>query len=95
MGVACDEGQQGLERVPDAHVDEHLGAIALLPGEAGHRGRIALVGLEAPHEARGGVCHRVDRVESRKEPGHLGGIASGGQPTDVHLGKLVGHSGRP
>ena len=67
MGLAVDEGAQRLDRLPDRHVDDQA-----VVAEGADGGGVAVLGLEAPDEARARVGDGVDRREGRDEVGQAG-----------------------
>ena len=53
------------------------------------RGRVALLGLEAPDEPRGGVRERVHGVEEGHEIGDERRIDGRHEAADVELGEVI------
>src|SRR3954453_801371 len=84
--LRLDEGRERVDRLPDRHVDDH--AIVLVGAQGGG---VALLGLQAPDEARRGVGHGVDRVEQRHELGHDRPAGA----ADVELGDVEGGHSYP
>jgi len=66
---AVNLAQQVLGVGPDGHVDDNAGAAGRVPLECLDRGRVAVLGLQPPEEARCLLSGRVDRVEGSHETG--------------------------
>jgi hypothetical protein len=80
VGVAVDEGAQRLERLPDRHVHDQA-----VVAEGADRRRVAVLGLEAPHEPGAGVGDGVDRLEGLGEPRHPRAVERLQRQRDVDL----------
>jgi hypothetical protein len=80
VGVAVDEGAQRLERLPDRDVHDQA-----VVAEGADRRRVAVLGLEAPDEARAGVGDRVDRRQRRHEAGQQRRVERLARQGDVDL----------
>src|SRR5262249_56798979 len=74
---------QSLERLPHRHVEEDQWIV-----ERADRGRIALLGLEPPHEPRARVGDRVDARELGAEALHDLALERRAHARDVPLAEL-------
>lgn len=81
VGSAVHELPQGLDRLPDAHVDEQHVVLECTDG-----GGVAVLGLQSPDEAVCLVGHPVDRLEGGYEADQLRRVERRQQAGDVALG---------
>jgi hypothetical protein len=72
-----------IERLPHRHVDRHA-LVRVWPD----RRRVAVLGLQAPHEAWAPIRDRVDRIELRAEAVHDRIVDRRAEAADVHLREM-------
>jgi hypothetical protein len=65
--IGVDVRGERLDRLPDRHVDQDVGAPGLVSSERLHGGRVAVLGLQPPDEPGGRVRCRVHRVKGGHE----------------------------
>ena len=86
MVRAVGEVAEGLQRLPDGHVDEEEGVVAVgdVRGVAGSR-------LQAPDEPEGTVGDGVDGIEESDEVGHARIVHREEHASQIDLGEVVRH----
>src|SRR6185312_7312266 len=86
--AAVHELAQAVGIGPHRHVEQHVFVVERADG-----GGVAVLGLQAPHEAGRGFGERVDAVEVGGEIRHDGRVHRALDDADVELGELVGGHG--